>query len=123
MSELQDTQQLGKRGEAFFFAQAVLFILVLIPPFTLKVCTDSLAQCIVAVRVLWRYRRQQHDLLVRLHVGGCSSCFSSSRHVQLFSVTLLRPSSMHGTDVTSCTSQGVADLLGTLLITGGFVFA
>lgn len=37
-TELQDSQQFGKRGEVWLFAQIATVLLVLFPPFGLKVC-------------------------------------------------------------------------------------
>lgn len=39
ISELQDQEQFGKRGEAWTFAQLAAVVLVVLPPFQLTVCT------------------------------------------------------------------------------------
>lgn len=56
MSELQDENQFGKRGEAWTVGELAVMVLVLLPPFTLTVrlswqssCTNLAAIACVAV--------------------------------------------------------------------------
>lgn len=44
LTELADEQQMGKRGEVWFIAQVATFLLILFPPFSLEVSSET-ARC------------------------------------------------------------------------------
>jgi hypothetical protein len=80
LTELQDQDQFGKRGEAWTFAQVAAIVLVLLPPFQLVVSSDvssiwRIGNRIAALRAMCSYHLvQQQQLVGSAMFGGAASC-------------------------------------------------
>jgi hypothetical protein len=133
LTELQDQDQFGKRGEAWTFAQVAAIVLVLLPPFQLVVSSNvssiwpignltlhALCSCnnwcskSILVGCVHRWR----------HVLWATSCGHEAAVVIVwFSAAGAEFQCLvSSADQLSVIMQGLVDILATLLITSGVVF-
>jgi hypothetical protein len=107
ITELQDQESFGKRGEAWAFGELAAVLLLLIPPFGLVVSLQQPTNFV-----------PHSSTLSSVTLNQCSNiCISNCCSLKNL------PCGSRDSHLFPCVSvQGLVDILGTLLITAGLVF-